>query len=331
MTFLIVRVWTLLFLLGLFLDSHSSTNGEEIGNAILAMQSRQASAISTFLQNESGRFIQCSRQTIVVNKTNSQTLVDESYLASDRNGSFAIKFLSGGDVYVYLQNNIYNAVLSSKAGLQSKPNTWDALQRLPRSPFGLSHISKVKTNWMIDIQRREMFGLYFSFGGPLFTSRYTEWSGYGAESETTSNNDTKMTEVVFKTWLPSGSDLTLIADESGLVHEMRTQLPRVHSTLKVVEFVDLDSVPVPRKCIITDVSHDDSNRTWKTTLEWTETPSAKATVTSEQFITAYYGVSEPDLQSLPPSAANYTQLIAVPVSLFAVMLVFIYVYRKRSK
>ncbi|AMV32392.1 hypothetical protein VN12_09725 [Pirellula sp. SH-Sr6A] len=331
MAFLIVFAWTLLFLLGLFQDSHSSTNGEDIGDAILAMQSRQASVISTFLQHESGRFIQCSRQTIVVNKANSQTLLVESYLASDQSGSYTIKFFPGGDVYVYLQNNSYNAVLNSKAGSRSKPNTWDALHRLPRSPFGLSHFSKVKSNWMIDIQRREMFGMYFSFGGPLFTSRYMEWNQSGEKSESKWNQETKMMEVLFKDWLPDGSDLMMIADESGLIYEMRTRSSQVHSTFKVLEFAYIDSIPVPRKCLIIDVSHDDASRISKATLEWTETPPAKAEVTSDQFFTSYYGVPEPDLQMLPASDESYFERFVVVLSFFAAMLLFIYVYRKSSK
>lgn len=301
---------------------------EEIARSILDYQTRQLEAVSGLLSRSEGFFAECVRSTTVANKDGKEHLMDTNFIARQSELACSVKTFPGGSVYAYISNDRYCTLLTANLRKNVALQSWTEVADLRKSPFAMSHFSKLDPNWIKDIQRREMFGTYFSFGGPMFLSQFPNWVQTQTMTHDSISADESLKEVVFPDWLPDKSSLKLTTDHEGCVYKAEVQIGRVHSILVVDEFVTVDGVRLPKKLSVVDKNVDDPTRLSRSTLKWEECSAKKANMKGEQFYSSYYGLSEPDFDKLPPNPHNYLSVSIFSTIVALVLVGIIFVARK---
>lgn len=323
-----IHYWSIFSATSLCLVVSSFAKSEDFTGNILRYQKRQIEMIDSLLSHNEDLAIECSRSTIAVNKGKSEKLLDRSFLARKGNLALSIKSLSTGAVYAYLCNDRYCALLSANTRKSGALQSWSEIADARTIPFTMPHFSKVDPMWIKHVQRLEMFGMYFSFGGPVFVSQFPEWNQAQLSTDVADVSGTSWKEVSFPNWLPNKSSLKLTVDREGCVCKAEAQLPNVQSTLKVEEFIVIDGVRVPKKISVFDTGIEDPNRSWSSTFSWSECSTDEARVEKEQFYSSHYGLPEPSLDILPPQPRNYLFFYSLAAFVILVIIGVFFLARK---
>lgn len=314
--------------ISLCLAVSSFAKSEDLTGNIFKYQKRQAEIIDSLLSHNGELAIECTRSTIAVNKGKSEKLLDRSFLARNGKLALSIKSLSTGAIYAYLCNDRYCALLSANTRKSGALQSWSELADIRRISFTMPHFSKVDPMWITHVQRLEMFGMYFSFGGPVFVSQFPEWNKAQLSTDVVDVSGTSWKEVSFPNWLPNKSSLKLTVDQEGCVCKAEAQLPNVRSTLKVEEFIVIDGVRVPKKISVFDTGIEDPSRSWSSVFSWRECSTDEAKMENEQFYSSHYGLPEPNLEILPPQPRNYLFIYSLAAFVILVIIGVFFLARK---